>query len=143
MKPFAKQFPSGRHQPTTTKEQRRFLEFKNSYHDFISDHFRIKVSLTALTGKSAPWRWDWSRGRPLKHLIPSLWKNLPALAQWDPDRKTMQKEDCSGHASGGCLLLRQEKELWTLIAYFSQKLPCAETNYYIYDKDLLSVVRRV
>lgn len=42
---------------------------------------------------------------------------------------------------GGVLSQRDENGAWRTCAYFSKKMPLAEVNYPIFDKELLAVVR--
>lgn len=52
----------------------------------------------------------------------------------------MLEADSSGYAIGGCLLQKQEENVWKPVACYSRKLTGAEMNYEIHDKELLAVV---
>ena len=48
--------------------------------------------------------------------------------------------DSSGYVVGGTLMQKM-KGLWRPIAYFSKKHNLAESNYPIYDKEMLAIIR--
>jgi hypothetical protein len=125
--------------PSTLKGVRSFLGFANFYRQFIKDYSRIAAPLTALTKKGTPFRWGNSESEAFEQLK-SLFISEPALAQWDPERRTTLEADCSGYSLGGCLSQEDEQGLLRPVAYYSRKLLPAECNYEIFDKELLAVV---
>lgn len=125
--------------PTTTKGLQWFLGFANFYCGFIKGYSDICVPLTALTGKGTPWKLDKEQNDAFETLKAKFVAE-PSLAQWYPDIETMLEGDCSRYVLGGCLLQKQGKESWKLVAYYSHKLTGAEINYNIHDKELLAII---
>jgi len=65
----------------------------------------------------------------------------PILAHFDPDLKYIVKTDSSDYALGGVLSQYNKNGELRLVAFLSQKLAPAKSNYKIYDKKLLAIIR--
>ena len=63
------------------------------------------------------------------------------LAHFDPDLKYIVKTDLSNHALKGVLLQYNKNSKLYLVAFFFQKLAPAKSNYKIYNKELLVIIR--
>ena len=62
------------------------------------------------------------------------------LIIFDPEEHIVLKTDASDYAIGACFSqLGKDKKLYLIAFYFRKMIP-AETNYNIYDKELLAVV---
>ena len=60
---------------------------------------------------------------------------------FNPDFKYIVKIDLSNYVLGGVLLQYNKNSKLYLVTFFSQKLAPAESNYEIYNKELLVIVR--
>jgi hypothetical protein len=65
----------------------------------------------------------------------------PILAHFNPDLECVVKTDSSDHALGGVLSQYNKNGELRPVAFLSQKLAPAESNYEIYDKELLAIIR--
>lgn len=126
--------------PTTVKGVRGFLGFANFYRRFISNFSKMARPLTDLTHKDKPFLWTDECEQAFKQLK-EMFLHGPTLASFDPDRKTVVECDSSGYNVGGVLSQVDDKGILRPCAFFSRKNSPAESNYEIYDKELLAVVR--
>ena len=62
------------------------------------------------------------------------------LAHFDSDLECVLEADLSDHAQENVLSQYDKNDVLQSIAYFSQKLNAAESNYEIYDKELLAII---
>ena len=62
------------------------------------------------------------------------------LAHFDSDLECILETDSSDHALESVLSQYDENDVLCPVAYFSQKLNTAESNYEIYDKELLVII---
>ena len=95
-----------------------------------------------MTKKAEPWRWnepEEAAFRALKSLVTS------ALILVLPDQgaRFQLETDTSGYVTGAILSQLRNDEKWHPIGFMSKSLSPAECNYAIYDKELLSVIRRL
>ena len=125
--------------PTSVRGVRSFLGFANFYRCFIDKYSEIVSPLTELTKKNVTWSWGDQENLAFEKLK-EIFATKPVLAQWDPDRETVLEADCSGYAMGGCLSQFDDQMRLRPVAYFSKKLNSAESNYPIYDKEMLAIV---
>ena len=65
----------------------------------------------------------------------------PILSHFDFKRQTVVETDASNWASGGALLQMGDDNMLHPVAFFSSKHSPAESNYDIYDKELLAIVK--
>ena len=63
------------------------------------------------------------------------------LAYFDPNLKYIIKTDSSDYALGGVLLQYNKDGKLRLVAFLSRKLAPAESNYEIYNKELLIIIK--
>ena len=63
------------------------------------------------------------------------------LAHFNSDLKCILKTDSSDHALKSVLSQYDENDVLHPVTYFSQKLNTAESNYEIYDKELLMIIQ--
>lgn len=105
--------------PKNTKDIFRFIGFINFYRRFIDKFGSIVMPLTDLMRKDDCFTWghfDW---------------NQPARLE----------TDASDRGTGGVLLQPDHTGNWKPVAFFSRKMSPAESNYEIYDKELLAIVQ--
>ncbi|KAI0996563.1 hypothetical protein K3495_g11619 [Podosphaera aphanis] len=128
--------------PTTVKGVRSFLGFANFYREFIPNFSKIVYPLLDLTKKDRAFLWLEEHEESFETLK-ELFITAPVLALYDPERLTVVEADCSGYVMGACLSQYDQTNTLRPIAYFSRKLSPAESNYEIYDKELLSIISAV
>ena len=63
------------------------------------------------------------------------------LAHFNPDFEYIIKTDLSNYVLGGVLLQYNKNGKLCLVAFFSRKLAPAESNYKIYNKELLVIIK--
>jgi hypothetical protein len=126
--------------PTTVKAVRSFLGFANFYRDFIEDFSELAAPLVRLTRKEEPWRWKKAEQAAFEELK-QRFITAPILAHFDPEKPTILEADCSGYSLGACLSQVDRNGLLRPVAYFSQKLSPAQSNYEIHDKEMLAIVK--
>ena len=63
------------------------------------------------------------------------------LAYFDLNLKCVLKTNLSNHTQEDVLLQYDKNDMLYSVAYFSQKLNAAESNYKIYDKKLLVIIQ--
>ena len=123
--------------PTSVKELRAFLGFRNFYKDFIDHYSLIAQPLHDLTKKSRKWEWTppWDHAfQYLKHKFISY----PILRNADQTKPFTLDTDASDHAIGAALTQEFEDGQHP-VASFSKSLNPAEQNYDIYDRELLAI----
>ena len=62
------------------------------------------------------------------------------LAHFDSDLECILKTDLSDHVLENVFSQYDENDVLHSVIYFSQKLNAAESNYEIYDKELLVII---
>ena len=125
--------------PTKVRGVRGFLGFCNYYRQFIDGYSRIAEPLTRLKRNDQPFHWTLECQHAFEQLKYSLIK-VPLLAKWTPGLETTIECDSSGYVVGGTLMQKM-KRLWHPVVYFSKKFNPTESNYPIYDKEMLAIIR--
>lgn len=121
--------------PKNVHEVRSFLGLSSFYRKYVKNYSRIALPLTILTRKRTSFCWSESQQRAfdtLKNILthaPVL--QLPDFAQ----PFFIVVTDASGSGIGAVLMQNDHP-----IAFESRKLKPSETNYSVYDKELLAVV---
>jgi hypothetical protein len=126
--------------PVNVKGVRSFLGFANFYREFIEEFSDLSAPLALLTHKKEPWKWGEEQEKAFRELK-ERFITAPVLTHWDPDLPTILEADCSGYSIGACLSQVDKEGRLRPVAYFSKKLSPAESNYPIYDKEMLAIVR--
>lgn len=93
-----------------------------------------------LTQKQTQFTWNDAHQAAFTKLK-ELFSTAPILSLWDDNRETVLEADCSGYVIGGCLSQKSKDGQLKPVAYMSKKLSSTESNYDIYDKELLAIVR--
>ncbi|KAL0146463.1 hypothetical protein M9458_058231 [Cirrhinus mrigala] len=127
-------------QPTTIKELQRFLGFANFYRRFIRNYSTVASPLTSLLkGKPNKLKWTEEANRAFISLK-ERFTSAPILRHPDPNLPFIIEVDASDCGIGAVLSQRhgQPGKLHPC-AFFSRKLTCAERNYDVGNKELLSV----
>src|SRR5437667_1473928 len=126
--------------PRNVHDVRVFLGFANFYRRFIRHFSKIVRPLVNLTKKNMKFLWDTTCERAFNDLK-KRFTTAPILAHFDPDLECVLEADSSDHAQGGVLSQYDKDGVLRPIAFFSRKLNAAESNYEIYDKELLAIIR--
>jgi len=125
--------------PSTLKELQSFLGFANFYRRFIARFSDIVVPLVRLTRKDVQYTWG-SDQQTAFDAIKHAFTQAPVLAHFNPEYPLLVETDASDHAVAAILsqISSLDGELHP-IAFYSRSMVPAETNYDIYDKELLAI----
>ncbi|CAI7787037.1 unnamed protein product [Closterium sp. NIES-54] len=124
--------------PKNVKELQQFLGFANYYNRFVPQYAKIATPLTNLLKKNTPFKWEDVHQQAMEQLKTAL-TSAPILILPDPEKDYVIEADASDQAIGAVLMQDQGKGLQP-IAYLSKKLPGAELNYPIHDKEALAII---
>lgn len=126
--------------PKNVKDIFRFIGFINFYRRFIKNFGSIVMPLTDLMKKDVPFNWKDEHESAFKQ-IKKKFKEDVVLKHFDWDRPARLETDASDRGTGGVLLQPDASGSWKPVAFFSRKMSPAESNYEIYDKELLAIVQ--
>lgn len=126
--------------PSTVKEIQRFIGFVNFYRRFIKNFGSIVMPLTDLIKNNTPFVWGPKQEEAFKN-IKEKFKEDVVLRHFNWDLPARLETDASDRGTGGVLLQPDDKGNWKPVAFFSRKMSPAESNYEIYDKELLAIVQ--
>ena len=124
--------------PTNIHELRSFLGFGNYYKDFIEGYSSITRPLHELTRKTFVYHWGPAQEHAF-NLLKHLFTSYPVLRNPDPDKRYILDTDASKFAVGATLS-QDYSDGRHPIGFFSKALNPAETNYEIYDRELLAII---
>ena len=116
------------------------MGFSNFYRRFIRGYSAVIEPLTRLLRKDVTWTWSRDQTNAFSSLKKSF-TQAPILAYFDYQKHTVVETDASNWASGGALLQKGDDDLLHPVAFFSSKHSPAESNYGIYDKELLAIIK--
>ncbi|MBW0521914.1 hypothetical protein O181_061629 [Austropuccinia psidii MF-1] len=125
-------------QPKNIKALQSFLGFSNFYCHFIKNYSNKITALTSLLKKYSPFIFN---EEALSHLqiLKEAFTTAPILSHFNPSLPTIVDTDASDYALGA--VLRQLNDSGKHpITFDSHKLPPAELNCEIHDKELLGIV---
>lgn len=126
--------------PESTKDIYRFIGFVNFYRRFIKNFGSIVMPLTDLMKKDIIFTWT-EREESAFRAIKKKFKEDVLLQHFNWDRPARLETDASDRGTGGVLLQPDITGVWKPVAFFSRKMSPAESNYEIYDKELLAIVQ--
>jgi len=125
--------------PGDVRAVRRFVGFVNYYRRFIQDFGGICRPLYNLIKKNgAPW--DDSCRQAFQRLKEEITK-APVMRHFDPKKQSFIEYDASDTRVAGILSQKDEQGQLRPVAYFSTTLNPAESNYSIYDKELMAIIK--
>ena len=125
--------------PSSVHDIQVFLGFTNFYKRFIANYSKKCLPLTALLKKDVKFEWSSVAEQAFIDLKEAILSE-PILKHFQPDLPCIVETDASDYALGAILSQPDEKGVNHPIAFHSRKLLPAETNYQIYDKELLAIV---
>jgi transposase InsO family protein len=126
--------------PENLHDVRSFLGFANFYRRFIRAYSAIVRPLTALTRKEVRWRWG-PEEQEAFDTMKEAFSSGPILQRFDYDKDIILETDASDYVSAGVLSQYGDDGLLHPVAFYSKKHSPAESNYEIYDKELMAIVR--
>jgi hypothetical protein len=139
--------------PRSVKDTQAFTGFAGFYRRFIKGFSELTAPLNELTKGSETY--TTASGKKKVRYPPFVWTSAceaafealkkafstaPILAHFDPDKETWVETDSSDFVTAGVLSQIHDGVLRP-VAFFSKKMTPAETNYMIYDKELLAIIR--
>jgi transposase InsO family protein len=126
--------------PRTVKGVQSFLGFCNFYRRFIRDYSRIAAPLTQLTRADYEFSFD-DRCIQAFETLRSMLTKAPLLAHYDLDSQCLLETDASDTVVAAVFSQKGLDGEWHPVGYFSKTMAPAETNYPIYDKEMLAIVK--
>ena len=98
------------------------------------------MPMTDLIKKDSHFKWGKDQEEAFE-LIKKKFQDNIVLQHFDWDKPARLETDASDWATGGILLQLDDSQSWRALAFFSKKMSPAESNYEIYDKELLAIVQ--
>ena len=126
--------------PCNMKDISRFIGFLNFYRRFINGFGSIVMPITDLLKKEKPFTWGKEQDLAFKNIKEKFQQDV-ILQHFNWDRPARLETDASDRGTGGVLLQPDDTGNWKPVAFFSKKMSPAESNYEIYDKELLAIVQ--
>ncbi len=117
-----------------------FLRFVNFYQQFIQHFSKIVQFLMNLIKKNVKFLWD-TTCECVFNDLKKQFTTVSILAHFDSNLECILKADLFNHAQKDVLSQYNKNDMLYSIVFFSQKLNAAESNYEIYDKELLTIIQ--
>jgi hypothetical protein len=129
--------------PRNAMEVRRFLGFTGYYRYFIKGYSQIARPLLDLTKKTTSWHWDDDQQKAFDELKTRMC-NRPILMNPDPSKTFYLQTDASSTEAGVVLTQKVKgSKKCKLVVYFLCIFLPAESNYDIYEKEFLAVIKAI
>jgi len=126
--------------PNNVKELQSFLGLCNFYRRFIKNFAEIMEPLRRLLRKETIFNWDTKADEAFNKLKESFSTNN-LLIHPDHNKEFVVETDASDFAIGCVLSQRSDEDnLLHPVAFYSRSMSPAESNYTIYDKELLGII---
>jgi transposase InsO family protein len=126
--------------PRTVKGVQSFLGFCNFYRRFIRDYSKIAAPLTQLTRTNHEFSFD-DKCIQAFDTLRSMLTKAPLLAHYDLESQCLLETDASDTVVAAVFSQKGLDGEWHPVGYFSKTMAPAETNYPIYDKEMLAIVK--
>jgi len=124
--------------PKKVKNIQSFLGFAKFYRRFIFNYSDIVISLTCLTRKDIPWKFD-SFCQDAFNSLKKVFTSAPILTHWIPDAQLIVETDASDYALAAILSVVNEDNEVHPVAFHSCTFTAVELNYDTHDKELLAI----
>jgi hypothetical protein len=105
----------------------------NGYSD-VAEH------LTRLIEQDVPFEWLEDQQNAFEEVVLKF-TTAPTLPHFDHGREVIIETDASAYVAAGVLSQRDDDGVLHPVAFFSRQQSPAECNYYIYDKELMAIVK--
>ena len=125
-------------EPKKVKDIQSFLGFANFYCRFIFNYLDIVISLTHLTQKNIPWKFD-SSYQDAFNSLKKAFISVPILTYWIPDAQLIVETDVLDYALTAILSIVNKDNEVHPVAFHSCTFTAAELNYNTHDKELLAI----
>ena len=96
--------------------------------------------MTKLTRKNVPFKWT-EEVKKAFQTLKDAFTSSPVLQHFDPDLPCTVETDASDDACGGVLFQPDHEDTLRPVAYFSKRHTPVKSNYEIYDKELMAIIR--
>lgn len=126
----------------TVKDVQAFIGFANFYRRFIYKFSTIVAPLLNVVKETTTGNKITFDGpaRTAFERLKQAFTEAPVLVHFDPELKTYVETDASDWIVSG-IMSQMHDGVLKPVAYFSMKMKPAETNYPIYDKELLAIIK--
>jgi len=125
-------------EPKKVKNIQSFLGFANFYCRFIFNYLDIVISLTCLTWKDIPWKFD-SSCRDAFNSLKKAFTSASIFTHWIPDAQLIVETDTLDYTLAAILFIVSEDNEVYPVAFHFCTFTAAELNYDIHDKKLLAI----
>lgn len=125
--------------PTNVKQVRRFLGMAGWYRRFVHNFASITTPLTNLLKKNKNFTWNDEAQKSFDTLKQVLC-SAPVLASPNYEKPFIIQCDASKLGVGAVLAQKNEDGIEVPIAYFSQKLNKAQSNYSVTELECLAAI---
>ena len=125
-------------EPKKVKDIQSFLDFTNFYCWFIFNYSDIVISLTRLTQKDIPWKFD-SSCQDAFNSLKKVFTSAPILTYWKSNTQLIVETDALDYALATILSIVNKDNEVHPVAFHSRTFTVAELNYDTHDKELLAI----
>lgn len=126
-------------QPNNVTEVRRFLGLTGFFRKFVEGYVMIAEPLTNLLRKDADFNWNEPQQAVFAKLIDIL-SSRPVLTLYDFHAQHEVHTDASAVGVAGVLLQSKDGKTWNPVYYYSRHCTTVESNYHIYELEMMAVV---
>ena len=127
-------------EPKKVKDIQFFLGFTNFYCRFIFNYSDIVISLTRLTWKYIPWKFN-SSCQDAFNSLKKAFTSTSILTHWISNAQLIVETDALDYALAAILSIVNDDNKVYPVAFHSHTFTAAELNYDIYDKELLAIFK--
>ena len=126
--------------PNNLKEVQSFVGFYNFYRRFIKGFSKIIKALIRLTKKDMIFEWTNSYQEAFQTIKDTV-TSAPILTHFDRTKEAILETNSLDYMNGGVLSQYDDDGVLYPVAFYSKNITPAKCNYYIYNKELLAIIR--